>query len=222
MTIDEYLSAQLTLPLSAKANAQTRESDIQLICTNDSGIRDCLNPDKINETYKLGEMCDPASFNDTCSGLCKPTTNVGNVSEDIIMTCDFTQYHKVSGISNWMQWFNLFGFYWAMNFVTSYGEMVLGGVFAKWYWTKRDDRSQIVCCVPLLKSIRNATLYHLGTIAFGSFIIAIIKVGYRVALKIYILIPTEGQSNLMKTNVSPQLYFFLFSDGTDDCQLRRI
>ena len=112
-------------------------------------MRDCLNPDKINETFKLGEMCDPASFNGTCSGLCKPTTNVGNVSEDIIMTCNFTQYHKVSGISNWMQWYNLFGFYWAMNFVTSYGEMVLGGVFAKWYWTKPADRSQIVCCVPL-------------------------------------------------------------------------
>jgi choline transporter-like protein 2/4/5 len=72
-----------------------------------------------------------------------------------------------------MQWFNLFGFYWAMNFVTAYGEMILAGVFAKWYWTKHKSKipSTTVC-----SSIFNATVYHLGTIAFGSLIIAIIKV----------------------------------------------
>ena len=61
-----------------------------------------------------------------------------------------------------------------MNFVTAFGEMVLAGVFAKWYWTK--DKSQLPCCVPLMNSIFNATVFHLGTIAFGSLLIAIIKV----------------------------------------------
>ena len=60
-----------------------------------------------------------------------------------------------------------------MNFVTSYGEIILAGVFAKWYWTK--DKSEIPVTA-VCSSIFNATVYHLGTIAFGSLIIAIIKV----------------------------------------------
>ena len=31
-----------------------------------------------------------------------------------------------------MMWYNLFGFFWAMEFVTAFGEMVLAGVFARW------------------------------------------------------------------------------------------
>ena len=59
-----------------------------------------------------------------------------------------------------------------MCFVCAYSELVLAGVFAKWYWTweKKDVPFGI-----LLISMKNATVYHLGTIAFGSLIIAIIK-----------------------------------------------
>jgi len=28
----------------------------------------------------------------------------------------------------WLQWYNLFAFYWAMNFVTAFGEMALAGI----------------------------------------------------------------------------------------------
>ena len=130
----------------------------------------CLNPITENpkSVYKFGDACDPVEFNETCTSQCR----VGGT--DTTMSCAFIKYQSVVGMRGWMQWFNLFGFYWAMNFVTSYGEMVLAGVFAKWYWTK--DKGQIPCCVPLFRSIFNATIYHLGTIAFGSLIIAIIKV----------------------------------------------
>ena len=120
------------------------------------------------EVYKFGESCEPSVFNETCTIPCK----VDNQPAQIL--CTFNKYQKVAGIQSWMQWFNLFALYWGMNFVTSFGEMVLAGVFAKWYWTR--DKSQLACCVPLFNSIFNATVYHLGTIAFGSLIIAIIKV----------------------------------------------
>ena len=120
------------------------------------------------DVYKFGESCEPSVFNETCTIPCK----VDNQPAQIL--CTFNKYQKVAGIQSWMQWFNLFALYWGMNFVTSFGEMVLAGVFAKWYWTR--DKSQLACCVPLFNSIFNATVYHLGTIAFGSLIIAIIKV----------------------------------------------
>ena len=129
----------------------------------------CENP--ISKTvYKFGDSCNPEQFNQTCNSNsgCKVAGKATTLS------CSFLKYQSVVGVRGWMQWFNLFGFYWSMNFVTAFGEMVLAGVFAKWYWTK--DKSQLPCCVPLMNSIFNATVFHLGTIAFGSLLIAIIKV----------------------------------------------
>ena len=59
-----------------------------------------------------------------------------------------------------------------MCFVSAYSEMVLAGVFAKWYWTW--DKKDVPFGM-LFISMKYATVYHLGTIAFGSLIIAIIK-----------------------------------------------
>ena len=50
--------------------------------------------------------------------------------------------------------------------------MVLAGAFARWYWTF--DKGDVPCCI-LAVSFSNAVFYHLGTVAFGSFIIAVIR-----------------------------------------------
>ncbi len=54
----------------------------------------------------------------------------------------------------------------------TFREMILAGVFARWYFTW--DKGDIPCCF-LAVSIKNAVFYHLGTVAFGSLIIAIIR-----------------------------------------------
>ena len=58
-------------------------------------------------------------FNDTyiSNSLCKG------------ISCQFTKYEKLGGgpFKNWMTWYNLFGFFWLMEFVTAFGEMVLAG-----------------------------------------------------------------------------------------------
>lgn len=71
-----------------------------------------------------------------------------------------------------MNWYNLFAFFWSMEFVTAFGEMVLAGVFARWYWTK--DKSDVPMC-SLGASFCNVLTFHLGTVAFGSLIIGIIR-----------------------------------------------
>ena len=58
----------------------------------------------------------PQTFNDTCKS-CNA------------IVCQFTKYEKGG---DWMMWYNVFGFFWAMEFVTAFGEMVLAGVFARW------------------------------------------------------------------------------------------
>jgi len=112
--------------------------------------------------YLLNDNCIPKEFNDTyiSNNLCKG------------ISCQFTKYEKLGGgpFTNWMTWYNLFGFFWLMEFVTAFGEMVLAGVFAAWYWTR--DKNAMAC--PLGSSFCR-TFYHIGTIAFGSLIIGIIR-----------------------------------------------
>ena len=74
-----------------------------------------------------------------------------------VIQCQFTKYEK-SAEAFWLQWFNLFAFYWSMNFVTAFGELVLAGVFATWYWTW--DKSTVPCCV-LGTSMVYAIFFHL-------------------------------------------------------------
>ena len=71
-----------------------------------------------------------------------------------------------------MQIYNLFGFFWGLFFLEALDQMVLAGAFASWYWVldKRDVPS-----TPLLASFYRVFRYHLGTLAFGSLIIAIIR-----------------------------------------------
>ena len=116
---------------------------------------DCQNP-STSEEYRIGDACDPAEFNKTCSACAE-------------VRCQFTKYTRAA---SWMQWFNLFGLYWGMFFVSALSEMVLAGAFAQWYWTFRKEEAP--CCV-LHASLFNAVVFHLGTLAFGSCIIAVVR-----------------------------------------------
>ena len=76
----------------------------------------CKNQD--GKLYLLNDPCVPEEFNSTynfndCKGI----------------SCQFTKYEKLGGgtFQNWMTWYNLFGFFWLMEFVTAFGEMVLAG-----------------------------------------------------------------------------------------------
>ena len=72
-----------------------------------------------------------------------------------------------------MQFVNVFGLYWGIFFFSAFGELVLAGVFARWYWVL-DKKKNLPTCA-LGTSMWNAAVFHLGTVAFGSLIIAIIR-----------------------------------------------
>jgi len=115
-----------------------------------------MNP-LTNEQYHIGDVCEPAKFNESCSSCAAE------------VRCQFTKYTRAA---SWMHWFNLFGFYWGMFFVSALSEMVLAGAFAQWYWTFRKEEAP--CCA-ITPSLFNAVVFHLGTLAFGSCIIAVIR-----------------------------------------------
>ena len=117
----------------------------------------CINP-LTKEKYQMEESCDPQTFNTSC--------NCPDIS------CQFTKYEKNGWFGSWMNWYNVFGFLWTMELVTAFGEFVLAGVFARWYWTF--NKKDVPTCT-LGSSFCNALTFHMGTLAFGALIIAIIR-----------------------------------------------
>ncbi|XP_054706753.1 choline transporter-like protein 1 [Uloborus diversus] len=70
-----------------------------------------------------------------------------------------------------MRWLSLFGFLWLTQFVLACQNLVVTGAVAVWYFTR--DKSKLSS--PIWNSFQNLVCYHLGSAAFGSLIIAIMK-----------------------------------------------
>jgi choline transporter-like protein 2/4/5 len=68
----------------------------------------------------------------------------------------------------YLKWFNLFVYLWFGAFLFAFEEIVLAGVFSNYYWSKK----RLPTSFPLFYSIFLVARYHLGSIAFGSILIA--------------------------------------------------
>uniref|UniRef100_A0A9J8BEG9 Choline transporter-like protein n=1 Tax=Cyprinus carpio carpio TaxID=630221 RepID=A0A9J8BEG9_CYPCA len=99
-----------------------------------------------------------------------------------------TPYHKYL---IFLQFYNVFLFFWCANFVTALGQMTLAGAFASYYWApnKTKDMPAFPLCASLGRSLR----YHTGSLAFGSLILAIVQI-IRVLLE-YIDHKLKGAQN---------------------------
>lgn len=115
-------------------------------------------------TITDGDLCDPKLFNLQCTsrtgGACMASCMYTGLKAE-----SFVQYFKI---------INVFGFFWLVFFISAFGEMVLAGVFARWYWTlnKREDVPFFILTGSIYRTFR----FHLGTLAFGSFIITLCRI----------------------------------------------
>merc|ERR1719231_2206253 len=87
------------------------------------------------------------------------TTSFGSVSEDVSMV-------------NIMWAIHFFGLLWTSQFITAMSMTVVAGAISHWYFTA--DKSRLGHA-PVLGSFYRTFRFHLGSIAFGSLIIAIIQ-----------------------------------------------
>merc|ERR1712072_635018 len=79
----------------------------------------------------------------------------------------------LSQSQRYQAWFWLFGYFWVTQFIAALGEMVLAGAAAAWYFRELPDRPAVK--QPLTSSLKRALKYHIGSVAYGSLIIAIVK-----------------------------------------------
>lgn len=102
-------------------------------------------------------------------------------------------FFKYSG-ENWAIYlllFTLFTALWLLNFIIGLGQVTLAGAFASWYWAW--EKPKDVPALPVLKAFTRAARYHLGSVAFGSFLIAVVQL-IRILLE-YIDHKVKGSQN---------------------------
>lgn len=110
-------------------------------------------------TYKDGSVCDPDTFEDCLK-------NCSNAY------CQFS-HHTTRQYVDYLHAFNIFGLFWGLFFVSALGQMILAGTFATWYWTfNKSDVPFFILTISTGRTFR----YHLGTLAFGSLILAICRI----------------------------------------------
>ncbi|XP_054158931.1 choline transporter-like 1 [Oppia nitens] len=87
-----------------------------------------------------------------------------------LATFTLIDYRDASWIQ-YMWWYLIIAFIWTSEFILSCQQMVIAGAVSQWYFSR--DRTQVHC--PVGVAIRRLFLYHMGSIAKGSFLITMFK-----------------------------------------------
>jgi len=69
-------------------------------------------------------------------------------------------------------WFMLFGYFWTAEFIEAFGQTITAMCMCCYYFTR--DKSRINN-LTICHAVRIVTRYHLGTLAFGSILVAIVR-----------------------------------------------
>ncbi|OQV18784.1 Choline transporter-like protein 2 [Hypsibius exemplaris] len=104
------------------------------------------------------DKCDPNNFKTTspsATGRCQ--------------FVEFTQYPYLIAF----QLYNALGFLWGIAFSIALGQIILSGAFASYYWAWVKPKD--VPAFPLLASLYRTFRYHLGSVAFGSLLVALVQ-----------------------------------------------
>ncbi|TPX65108.1 hypothetical protein SpCBS45565_g05392 [Spizellomyces sp. 'palustris'] len=113
----------------------------------------------------IGVMALLATSGDVIAGAVEADINEG--------LSNIGKHYSSSGTLQYLQVYFVFGFLWVYNWIVAIGQCTVAGAIACWYWA-RDKKA--LPSLPVLKSFGRTLRYHLGSLAFGSLIIAIVQV----------------------------------------------
>lgn len=83
-------------------------------------------------------------------------------------------FHEFDKKYEVVMWVHLFGFFWNAQFLLYLGSMVVSGAVADWYFSSHQSReswSRMPVCSSFLRTLR----FHVGSVALGSLILAVIR-----------------------------------------------
>ncbi|RKP01224.1 hypothetical protein CXG81DRAFT_12276 [Caulochytrium protostelioides] len=80
---------------------------------------------------------------------------------------------QVNAGYGWFQLYYVFGFLWTYNWIIAISQTTMAGVMSSWYFAR--DKSLYQTRLPVMRSLATVLWYHLGSLAFGSLIIALFE-----------------------------------------------
>jgi len=97
----------------------------------------------------------------------------GDYSKNANGTITYTTNPTLQGL----QIYHIFGMFWISTFIIGLGEITLGKTFSTWYYAPKDKSGSLKTSQHLVafRAFGKMTWYHAGSVAFGSFIIAVVK-----------------------------------------------
>jgi len=95
----------------------------------------------------------------------------------------------LEGVSSHFWWIHLIGLIWTSEFILACQQFVIAGTVVFWYFTR--NKKTLSC--PIGKSICRLILHHIGSIAFGSLVITLVKIPRYILM--YIHSKCEGSDN---------------------------
>jgi choline transporter-like protein 2/4/5 len=96
--------------------------------------------------------------------------STGDIEENTLGTGYTVSWNETI---QYMGVYHLFGLLWTNQFIVGFGYCVIAGAIANFYWCK-GDKSKIPLA-PVLSSAKRTVRYHVGSIALGAFIVAVIQ-----------------------------------------------
>ncbi len=91
-----------------------------------------------------------------------------------------------------IQAYNIFMGLWILNFIYGFGQTVLAGAFSTYYWASGNVSK--LPTLPLLRSIFRTIFFHLGSIALGSFLIALVQFIRLILMYLYDKLKLQNNS----------------------------
>ncbi|XP_048758552.1 choline transporter-like protein 1 isoform X1 [Ostrea edulis] len=79
----------------------------------------------------------------------------------------YTEHERVS----YLWWYHLIGLIWTSEFIIACQQLVVSGTVATWYFTR--EKKSLSCTI--CKSTKLLIFHHLGSVAFGAFVITMVK-----------------------------------------------
>lgn len=95
-----------------------------------------------------------------------------STAEEPYLNSAYRVRYRDDGNYKKMWWYHLFGLFWTSQFILACEDLVIAGAIAAWYFTREKAKVKHAW----RKSVWRLLRYHLGTVALGSLIIAVIQV----------------------------------------------
>ncbi|GAQ83028.1 hypothetical protein KFL_001330110 [Klebsormidium nitens] len=96
----------------------------------------------------------------------------------------------------WVLLYHLFGLLWTSHFVVGVSLCIIAGGVSSYYWSRGDISS--VPLVPLFGSVYRTFRYHLGSVAFGSLLVATVELVRFIAAYLQRKLKEAGQGSWTK------------------------